>query len=126
MLQPYIGNTKINKLYKGSELWCNWSDEETTEGLVTEGLMCLLEPNNLTTGTTILKDKSNHNNNFYIEDANTFTVENNGCYLGNNVSLYCAPNNLPIGTKTYELYYRRINTNFYSSLMYVGEGICLQ
>ena len=25
MKQPYIGNTKINKLYKGSELWCNWS-----------------------------------------------------------------------------------------------------
>ena len=24
MKQPYIGNTKINKLYKGSELWCNW------------------------------------------------------------------------------------------------------
>ena len=25
MKQPYIGNTKINKLYKGSELWCNWN-----------------------------------------------------------------------------------------------------
>ena len=25
MKQPYIGNTKINKLYKGNELWCNWS-----------------------------------------------------------------------------------------------------
>ena len=25
MLQPYIGNTKINKLYKGNELWCNWT-----------------------------------------------------------------------------------------------------
>ena len=24
MKQPYIGNTKINKLYKGSEFWCNW------------------------------------------------------------------------------------------------------
>ena len=24
MKQPYIGNTKINKLYKGNELWCNW------------------------------------------------------------------------------------------------------
>ena len=24
MLQPYIGNTKINKLYNGNELWCNW------------------------------------------------------------------------------------------------------
>lgn len=25
MLQAYIGNTKINKIYKGNELWCNWS-----------------------------------------------------------------------------------------------------
>ena len=28
MLQPYIGNTKINKLYKGNELWCNWIKSE--------------------------------------------------------------------------------------------------
>ena len=26
MKQPYIGNTKINKLYKGNELWCNWTN----------------------------------------------------------------------------------------------------
>ena len=25
MKQAYIGTTKINKLYKGSELWCNWN-----------------------------------------------------------------------------------------------------
>ena len=32
MKQPYIGNTKINKLYKGNELWCNWigTDVPTT------------------------------------------------------------------------------------------------
>ena len=128
MKQPYIGITKISKLYKGSELWCNWSSSEgeTTEGIVTNGLMCLLEPNNLTTGATIWQDKSGHNNNFYIEGAPTFTVENNACYLGDNVSLYCAPNNLPTGTKTYELYYRRINTKFYSSLMHIGENLCMQ
>ena len=28
MKQPYIGNIKINKLYKGSELWCNWIKSE--------------------------------------------------------------------------------------------------
>ena len=28
MLQAYIGNTKINKLYKGNELWCNWIKSE--------------------------------------------------------------------------------------------------
>ena len=45
MLQSYIGNTKINKLYKGSELWCNWSSTgggdtpiEPTNGYVTDQL----------------------------------------------------------------------------------------
>ena len=127
MKQPYIGNKKINKLYKGSELWCNWSSGgETTEGLVTNGLMCLLEPNNLTTGATIWQDKSGHNNNFYIEGANTFKVENNACSIADNVAIYCTPDNLPKGTKTYEIYYRRINTTYYTSLMYIGEKLCMQ
>ena len=41
MKQPYIGNTKINKLYKGSELWCNWSSGggEPSLGYVTDSLM---------------------------------------------------------------------------------------
>lgn len=131
MLQPYIGNTKISKLYKGSELWCNWSSGgsepvEPSVGYVTDGLMCLLEPDNLTTGATIWQDKSGHNNNFYIEGAPTFTVENNACSIADNVALYCTPDNLPTGTKTYEIYYRRINTTYYNSLMYIGEKLCLQ
>ena len=127
MKQPYIGNTKIKKLYKGNELWCNWSSgEEPTEGLVTSSLMCLLDPDNLTSGATIWQDKSNHNNNFYIEGADTFTVENNACSLADNVALYCTPDNLPIGTKTYEIYYRRINTSYYTSIFYIGEKLCMQ
>ena len=46
MKQPYIGNTKINKLYKGNELWCNWSSTgggdtpiEPSTGYVTDNLM---------------------------------------------------------------------------------------
>ena len=127
MKQPYIGNTKINKLYKGNELWCNWNNtEEPTQGLVTNGLMCLLEPDNLTTGATIWQDKSSHNNNFYIEGAPTFTVENNACSIADKVALYCTPDNLPTGTKTYEIYYRRINTAYYNSLFYIGENLCMQ
>ena len=128
MKQPYIGNTKIKKLYKGNDLWCNWSSGgETTEGLVTNGLMCLLEPNNLTTGATIWQDKSGHNNNFYSEaSGNKFTVENNACFLHDGVSIYCVPDNLPIGTKTYEIYYRRINEKYYTSLFYIGENLCMQ
>ena len=41
MRQPYIGNTKINKLYKGNELWCNWvsGGGEPSLGYVTDNLM---------------------------------------------------------------------------------------
>ena len=44
MKQPYIGNTKINKLYKGSELWCSWSGGgdtpvEPSVGYVTDNLV---------------------------------------------------------------------------------------
>ena len=43
MKQPYIGNTKIKKLYKGNELWCNWSSGgsepiEPSTGYVTDNL----------------------------------------------------------------------------------------
>ena len=128
MKQAYIGNKKINKLYKGNELWCIWNSTggESTEGLVTNGLMCLLEPDNLTTGATIWQDKSGHNNNFYIEGVPTFTVENNACSIADKVALYCTPVNLPTGTKTYEIYYRRINTSYYTSIFYIGEKLCMQ
>ena len=46
MKQTYIGNTKINKLYKGNELWCNWNSTgggdtpiEPSLGYVTDNLM---------------------------------------------------------------------------------------
>lgn len=46
MKQTYIGNTKINKLYKGKELWCNWNSTgggeppiEPSLGYVTDNLM---------------------------------------------------------------------------------------
>ena len=40
MKQPYIGNKKINKLYKGSELWRNWVSGEgkPSLGYVTDAL----------------------------------------------------------------------------------------
>ena len=45
MKQSYIGSTKISKLYKGNELWCNWSSSsggdtpvEPSIGYVTDAL----------------------------------------------------------------------------------------
>lgn len=46
MKQTYIGNTKINKLYKGNKLWCNWNSTgggdtpiEPSLGYVMDNLM---------------------------------------------------------------------------------------
>ena len=66
MKQPYIGNTKINKLYKGSELWCNWigtdipvTPPEPTVNLppITDGLLLYLDGNDLVENGTTWVDR---------------------------------------------------------------------
>ena len=66
MKQPYIGNTKINKLYKGSELWCNWvgtdvpvSPPEPPGNLppITDGLLLYLDGNDLVKNGTTWTDR---------------------------------------------------------------------
>ena len=66
MKQPYIGNTKINKLYKGNELWCNWigtdvpvTPPEPSTGLppITDGLLLYLDGNDLVTNATTWVDR---------------------------------------------------------------------
>lgn len=66
MLQPYIGNTKINKLYKGSELWCNWVGTDTPVTPpepsgdlppITDGLLLYLDGNDLVTNGTTWVDR---------------------------------------------------------------------
>ena len=66
MLQPYIGNTKINKLYKGNELWCNWvgtdvpvTPPEPSENLppITDGLLLYLDGNDLVENATTWTDR---------------------------------------------------------------------
>ena len=66
MKQPYIGNTKINKLYKGSELWCNWTGTDTpvsppepSENLppITDGLLLYLDGNDLVENSTTWSDR---------------------------------------------------------------------
>ena len=65
MKQPYIGNTKINKLYKGNELWCNWVADtpvippEPSGGLppITDGLLLYLDGNDLVENGTTWADR---------------------------------------------------------------------
>ena len=58
MLQPYIGNTKINKLYKGNELWCNWIATDTPVlPPITDGLLLYLDGNDLVENGTTWPDR---------------------------------------------------------------------
>ena len=66
MKQPYIGNTKINKLYKANELWCNWigtdvpvSPPEPSDNLppITDGLLLYLDGNDLVENGTTWTDR---------------------------------------------------------------------
>ena len=66
MKQPYIGNTKINKLYKGNELWCNWlgtdvpvTPPEPSGNLppITDGLLLYLDGNDLVENGTTWTDR---------------------------------------------------------------------
>ena len=66
MKQPYIGNTKINKLYKGSELWCNWSSGGGSESDNNKYLLYSFtnfDVNNSIANKKIYSD----NNNAYLE-----------------------------------------------------------
>ena len=66
MKQPYIGNIKINKLYKGSELWCNWigtdvpvTPPEPADNLppITDGLLLYLDGNDLVENGSTWRDR---------------------------------------------------------------------
>ena len=66
MKQPYIGNTKINKLYKGNELWCNWSSGGESESDKNKYL--LYSFTNFDVDNSIANKKIySDNNNAYLE-----------------------------------------------------------
>ena len=97
MKQPYIGNTKITKLYKGSEIWCNWikSDSEI--------------PDTPTIFDTIIFCQNN--NNIIINGE--WSLSSYQCYSGTK-SLYTGEKTasittneifLPIGTYKWSMYF---------------------
>ena len=97
MKQPYIGNTKITKLYKGSEIWCNWVKSEPEI------------PDTPTTFDTIIFCQNN--NNIIINGEWSFSSYS--CYSGTK-SLYTKDKaasittnviSLPIGTYKWSIYY---------------------
>ena len=75
MLQPYIGNTKINKLYKGSDLWCNWSSGggepiNPSNKPIMNGLVCWLDGRDYDSGSTTWNDRSGLGNHGTLSNTN--------------------------------------------------------
>ena len=68
MKQPYIGSTKINKLYKGSELWCNWSSSGSEP--IMDGLVCWLDGRDYVNGSTTWNDRSGTGNHGTLSNTN--------------------------------------------------------
>ena len=97
MKQPYIGNKKINKLYKGNELWCNWANVDVPS-----------------TFETIIFCQSNNN----INQNGTWSLSSYNCYSGTK-SLYTSDKSasitsnvltLPTGVYRWSLYYYSAET----------------
>ena len=95
MKQPYIGNTKINKLYKGSELWCNWSSGggepiEPSNKPIMNGLVCWLDGRDYVSGSTTWNDRSGLGNHGRLSNTNGVSSNSgvlfNGQVLVNNVT----------------------------------------
>ena len=92
MKQPYIGNTKINKLYKANDLWCNWANVDVPS-----------------TFETIIFCQSNNN----INQNGSWSLSSYNCYSGTK-SLYSSDNSasitsnvltLPPGIYRWSMYY---------------------
>ena len=102
MKQPYIGNTKINKLYKGNELWCNWSSSgggdtpvEPSIGYVTDNLMICCDAYGKTSADTFdgFYDIINNKKFNLISGSGSYEtncLNLNGAYLiyGDNINEY--------------------------------------
>ena len=97
MKQPYIGNTKINKLYKGNELWCNWTSggDEPSVGYVTDRLMICCDAYGKTSADSFDGFYDSINNKKFNLISGTANYETNclnlnGAYLiyGNNINEY--------------------------------------
>ena len=110
MKQPYIGNTKINKLYKGNELWCNWSSGGG-------------EPIIPSTFETIIFCQKNNN----IIQNGDWKLSSYSCYTGTK-SLYTADKSatittnvlsLPVGSYKWSMYFYKSPTCI---LVYSVEG----
>ena len=121
MKQPYIGNTKINKLYKGSELWCNWSNSsgggsepvEPSNKPIMDGLVCWLDGRDYESGSSTWNDRSGLGNHGTL--SNTDGVSSNSGVLFNGQVLV---NNVTKNLTDYTImiHFKLITTSFWNGI----------
>ena len=99
MKQPYIGNTKINKLYKGSELWCNWTKSEPDVPITFDTIIFCQNNNNI----NLNGQWSYSSYNCYSGTKSLYTTENKASITSNLLTL------LP-GVYRWSLYYYAADT----------------
>ena len=118
MKQPYIGITKINKLYKGNELWCNWSSGggepiEPSNKPIMNGLVCWLDGRDYISGSTTWNDRSGLGNHGRL--SNTKGVSSNSGVLFNGQVLV---NNVTKNLTDYTImiHFKLTTTSFWSGI----------
>ena len=118
MKQPYIGNTKINKLYKGSELWCNWSSGggepiEPSNKPIMDGLVCWLDGRDYVSGSTTWNDRSGLGNHGRLSNTNGVS-SNSGVLFNGQVLVNNVTKNLT--DYTIMIHFKLLATTFWSSI----------
>lgn len=114
MKQPYIGSTKISKLYKGNELWCNWSSGSGggSEPIM-DGLVCWLDARDYINGSTIWNDRSGLGNNGTLSNTNG-VLSNSGLLFEGQVLVNNVTKNLV--NFTIIIHYKIKTDSFWSSV----------
>ena len=118
MKQPYIGNTKINKLYKGSELWCNWSSGESepvnpSNNPIMNGLVCWLDGRDYVDGSTKWNDRSGLGNHGPLSNTNG-VLSNSGLLFEGQVLVNNVTKNLT--DYTIIIHYKLKTNSFWSGI----------
>ena len=120
MKQVYIGNTKINKLYKGNELWCNWLSSgggdtpiEPSLGYVTDNLMICCDAYGKSSSDSFDGFYDIINNKKFNLSSGTANYETNclnldGAYLiyGNNTNEYGSILKKSLKNTTFEIVFK--------------------
>ena len=120
MKQPYIGNTKINKLYKGSELWCNWSSSgggsepvKPSNKPIMDGLVCWLDGRDYDNGSTTWNDRSGLGNHGRLSNTNGVS-SNSGVLFNGQVLVNNVTKNL--SDYTIMIHFKLITNSFWSGI----------